>query len=481
MSSTISRKPANDYLTAGQLCELDDLVTMMVIDSYLGFQTHKMNINFRPVRRYASKWKKIIEKFEQNKDYEHCFNDLTANEWYENYINAKNQHQIESFKSHVYKFLHFFNPDSGITVKECFRYSSEKKGGMIVATKKWNRGEKIEKLIGCIAEMTKTEENELLRPGQNDFSVMYSCRKQCSQLWLGPGAYINHDCRPNCKFVPTGVSSACLQVLRDIEVDEEITCFYGANFFGEKNANCECHTCERKQMGAFSESAFKEATKSSIITRNKLKKFSGNLSNQNLLPSNSNNYRFRETDTRLKKIKDEQNNNKIAMSSRSKSTSMNINQSDKKRSQSIPIQSRKRKTIGSTDAIDMSKIKTKKLNSNNSLSKHKNQKLDVFEFKEEDEASILISHNKPKKLSNIGPSVHKKIKKSRMRRNRSVSGSFRVGTNSQGETGTDLDESSHSCESVNFISDNGIAEFNQKYNSENKFSKDETILCPKAF
>ncbi|UZJ51413.1 hypothetical protein CBS101457_000733 [Exobasidium rhododendri] len=140
----------------------------------------------------------------------------------------------------------------------------------VVATKPFHTGDLVILCKGGVKDLTKSEDEALREEaaigrerqkdeeysgvlGQGrDFSVIRSARKGCSQLLLGPARFVNHDCEPNCEFHRLGPSQMVFKCLRNIGLNEEITTYYGDNYFEVGNAECLCRTCEVRGKGAFS-------------------------------------------------------------------------------------------------------------------------------------------------------------------------------------------------------------------------------------
>uniref|UniRef100_A0A914WWY9 [histone H4]-N-methyl-L-lysine(20) N-methyltransferase n=1 Tax=Plectus sambesii TaxID=2011161 RepID=A0A914WWY9_9BILA len=201
-------------MTPKELCENDDLATSIVVDPFLRFRTHKMNLHYRkPSRQDEKDFRIAIHDFIKDQDTAKVVKRLMSSDLVVRFLSKRTSKQRQNFHEHLMRFLQIFNKAAGFTIQSCNRYRAENRlGAMLIATKHWRKNEKIALLVGVIGELTAEEEAKILKKDVNDFSVMFSMRKQCAQLWLGPGAYINHDCRPNCKFVPNGptaVIQAC--------------------------------------------------------------------------------------------------------------------------------------------------------------------------------------------------------------------------------------------------------------------------------
>ncbi|VDK76457.1 unnamed protein product [Onchocerca ochengi] len=297
------RSSGQHNMTIRELCDNDDMATSVIVDPILGFRTHKMNLHYRPPQREEQiKLKSIVKKYKEDQNLCAAIQNIFHVNVVMRFLKRRTLKQQLAFRDHLLRFMQMFSNDSGFTVQVCHRYKTENRlGGMLVATKSWQKGDIIGSLVGVIGDLSHEEESQLLRKDVNDFSVMYSTRKQRAQLWLGPAAYINHDCHPNCKFVPNSYA-AVVQVLRDIALGEEITAYYGDNFFGDNNSRCECLTCERTCKGFFT-SLYMTAAVS-------LEKNSGESK------QSGNNYKFRITDSRLCRYMPQSSQRKTTMTLR---------------------------------------------------------------------------------------------------------------------------------------------------------------------
>lgn len=90
-----------DRVTARELCENDDLATSLVLDPYLGFRTHKMNVSPVPTLRRQHYLRSALEAFLRQRDLEAAYRALTVGGWMAHYFQNRAPRQEAALKTHV--------------------------------------------------------------------------------------------------------------------------------------------------------------------------------------------------------------------------------------------------------------------------------------------------------------------------------------------------------------------------------------------
>jgi histone-lysine N-methyltransferase SUV420H len=95
-------------MTPRELSDFDDIATALIVDPYLGFTTHKMNLRFRtPKPNHRKYLKSVVDKFLAQQDYEKSYNELCACDWTKSMTIRKPKTWHAGLKEHVMKHLQF--------------------------------------------------------------------------------------------------------------------------------------------------------------------------------------------------------------------------------------------------------------------------------------------------------------------------------------------------------------------------------------
>ncbi|TYJ56363.1 hypothetical protein B9479_002911 [Cryptococcus floricola] len=89
------------------------------------------------------------------------------------------------------------------------------------------------------------------RTKRRDFSIVWSGLKRCYQLFLGPARFLNHDCNPNVELLRQG-NYVTFRVTKPIKIGDELTTFYGENYFGKNNTFIACvsHASSKRKVAS---------------------------------------------------------------------------------------------------------------------------------------------------------------------------------------------------------------------------------------
>jgi hypothetical protein len=151
------------------------------------------------------------------------------------------------FEQHLLRYVLIYMPDCPFEVTTTNRYQTTSPQASITARRNIEPHKEIKYLIGVLVEISEEQEKDL-ELARKDFSLVISSRRQRRLLFLGPARFTNHDCDANARLAAKGLIGMQVISIKSINEGDEITVFYGEDYFGDGNEECLCYTCEKRHL-----------------------------------------------------------------------------------------------------------------------------------------------------------------------------------------------------------------------------------------
>ena len=230
-------------MNAVNLCSVDDLTKFLILDVHLGFNNHKIFKTNKLKDSLVNELQSIISAFLKDNDIEKAVNCILGLVLRDNLLYLYSVQYKKWLTNHMEMYLKCLSSDSKVKIVKCTRYSSDNYLGVgVIAKSNITKNEIVLHVNGMYKKISKAEE-KILEDQKADFSVMYSSRKKSPVIFLGTAALINHSCEPNCAYKSLSPSQIAIIALRDVAEQEELFCYYGSDYFGINNRECECDVC----------------------------------------------------------------------------------------------------------------------------------------------------------------------------------------------------------------------------------------------
>lgn len=132
-----------------------------------------------------------------------------------------------AFGIHLRKYLNIYLPDCPFEVSNTDRFGPKGQGAAIIAREFVKKGQDIKYLQGIKARVDTNEQEAMKHSGQ-DFSLLKL--DIGTYTMVGPASLVNHSREFNARLSRRGLS---IQVIaeEDIEIGQEITIYYGEEYF----------------------------------------------------------------------------------------------------------------------------------------------------------------------------------------------------------------------------------------------------------